>query len=336
MVYRNISNFYDDNVESSPILINDVCMSQEIFDSNNMTERNNLFKKYLPNELEFEIVNITNSQKCMACKGTMTPFSSNDNSNKCDPSKGYNEYYKRMRYLGNQNICCFKNDIQNDKVHYDLNGDQKDNLTCHPNFLKHGSLDCRSVKNKFCSLNSNIFTDERCKEHCTMSKLDCYDIKKEICNNPNKYKNNKKYCDTFCLENEGHCDNSIINFCKIKKNFKEPICSCVNSIFKNPEFQGINPKCIDKECMIHGYSTMALKNTTNKTTCPQVNCQLIVQNSGLEFNLKNNILKNNCGLSDTELLKHGDTTIHKEDNFNYLKYYLLFMFLIIIICILIK
>lgn len=328
---------YHEVVDSPQVLLTNVCMSKEIFKSNSPEKRIKMFNEYLPNKLEYKIIDINQSQECMACTGTMM-----QSHGKCVSSKGYNAYYKRIRYLGNKKKCCLKSNYEDNKINYDIHGNHtKALLTCDPKFLKYSSLNCREVKDTYCSVNNNIFTKDICKQHCEHAWVNCINIKKEICNDPIRFANNRKYCDNFCLQYEGHCDDSILNFCEKKENQNEKICSCVNSIYKNKEFQGINPKCVDKECMVHGYSTMALKNTTNKTSCPTINCQLIV-NSKMDLNMKNNILRNSCGMKESAIMEENKKDEkrkkieEKNKKFKNLIAYLGIMFLLISIYVYIK
>jgi hypothetical protein len=84
-----------------------------------------------------------------------------------------------------------------------------------------------------------------------------------------EFHNNKSMCDNFMLR----------EYCP--RNSRDPICSCINFSVKHPEL-GVNPSCIDKDCITRGYKTQSLQ----QTRCPSIiNCtmQNKMANSGIQI-----------------------------------------------------
>lgn len=282
------------------VLLDNSCMCSNLYWSKTEEERKDLFKEFLPNSLEYDIVDINNKQKCECC----TDMKKFDLNCKTEKQIGYNAYYVQSKYLGNKKLCCLRNSDQEneleEKVNFDRDGNYIKNLTCDPKF-KPWLLDCKNSLNSFCSINGNIFKKKECKNHCQRYPRDCINIKKNICNNLDNYKKNKIFCDEFCLLHEGECDQSMIAYCNEKPNLNDSICACINANLKNPHIYNINPKCFDLDCMVHGYTTKVLKNTTKQTSCPQTSCQIIVNSKDADIILKNNYLKNYCGNTNPEI-----------------------------------
>ena len=140
-----------DEIENSkkiqPILLTNVCMSQKVWDqSGTMVKRAEIFSHYLPNSSEYVITDMNDSQNCKTCDD----FENIDDQMKeadykCKTkTKGYNAFYKRIKYLGNKKICCLRKDQFDDKVDRDNNYNVVEKkLTCHPDFVRHGSTACR-------------------------------------------------------------------------------------------------------------------------------------------------------------------------------------------------
>lgn len=298
-------------------LLDNSCMHSNLFWSKKTEqERKDLFKEFLPNALEYEIVDINNDSKCECC----TDMKKYDSDCKVKKSIGYNAYYIQSKYLGNEKICCFRNIKEgtvDEKVNFDQDGNYIKNLTCNPN-LKPWLPGCKNSLNNFCSINGNIFQKEECISHCKRNPKDCINIKKSICNNLDTYTKNKFFCDDFCVEHEGTCDKSIISFCNDKQNLNDPICSCINADYKSDRIFNINPKCFNIDCMIHGYTTRALKSTTKQTNCPKTSCQIIVNSKNADITLKDNYIKNYCGDLDTKNFTNNQkNNLSFKNIFNY-------------------
>lgn len=100
---------------------------------------------------------------------------------------------------------------------------------------------------------------------------------------------NDPRCQSWCRANTALCDTRVIEFCRL--NPLSPFCTCINS---PANVKGIiNPACIDKKCLVSGYTTTNMK----QTACPSiVNCAVstALTNSGVI--MANTIpVQQNCG-----------------------------------------
>lgn len=327
MLSNNLLKYENQDInKQNKILLDNACMCSNIYLSKTEEERKDLFKEFLPNKLEYDIVEINNNLNCECCSN-MKKYDSNCNTPK---QLGYNAYYIQSKFLGNEKLCCFRDIKSNDKVDFDNEGNYIKNLTCDPKF-KPWLPNCKNSLNNFCNINGNIFKHTKCDSHCQRYPQDCLNIKKNICNNLETYIKNKTFCDEFCIQNEGECDSSITSYCNKKENIQDLICSCINANLKNNYLYYTNPKCFDIDCMIYGYTTKALKNTTKQTGCPKTSCQIIINSTNADTTLKNNYLHNYCGNIYPEI-----SISPKQKNKSFISLILLIILNILLVYLLIK
>lgn len=193
---------------------------------------------------------------------------------------------KHSRYLGDKYSCCLNNGP---------NGSKK---TCDPTLNASNNL-CDSTYKDYCK-GSKILNDKKCINWRNLRPTAAHETIKSYClNNLDDIK-----CQEWCkISGNGICDNAILDYCE---NNDDPFCSCVNSKLQNPKF-GVNPKCLDQDCIRHGYLTQNMKNAN----CPDiVNCEIQAKLNNSGVNLANFTINQNCGSKSIDNNETSSTDIN--------------------------
>jgi hypothetical protein len=120
-----------------------------------------------------------------------------------------------------------------------------------------------------CSNPDLLTTDPACRKWVRLSPDAAYDTMKSVCSN-SKYITSDA-CKEWCAKNPTACDQAVINWCSLEENANNPYCSCINSKINTPKY-GINPLCVDSQCLQYGYATANMRTAE----CPSIiNCDII-------------------------------------------------------------
>lgn len=114
-------------------------------------------------------------------------------------------------------------------------------------------------------------------------------------------------CKAWCKDNTAICDQYVQTYCDSHPS--DPYCACVKSPAKG--VGGINPKCIDANCLNTGYLTTAMKNTN----CPSIidcSIQTTLANTGIIFS-NTTPIQQNCG-NTTVVAQPGSTVVSPPNN----------------------
>jgi hypothetical protein len=215
-----------------------------------------------------------------------------DHDNCCGKERGY---YKRDGYLADADDCC-KN--LNPII---------DGQTCDPEFRGPFAEKCKETLTKYCSADpegdahkNTIFTKPVCKLWCaknTDNKATCDLKKKTLCDNPDNIKFPE--CKKWCLEHPGQCDDGMAKYCKEPKNSHDPVCACLHSFVEFKDRKKNNPKCVDNQCIVHGYSTAAMMHSPG-VKCENITCSVYYGIDKTDrVNINKNIINQTCGEETT-------------------------------------
>jgi hypothetical protein len=145
-----------------------------------------------------------------------------------------------------------------------------------------GSNDCISflMKNKTPETFDFIcnFTEDEVRELSSYNNQSKVDVEKW-----------KKICMSSCVH--GACDSFMWYECHKPHNKKNPKCACILS--KVNTVNGVNPFCIDKDCIRGGYATKGMLHSI----CPKNICTQIinVQKVKGDVSMEDINLEQNCG-----------------------------------------
>lgn len=210
-----------------------------------------------------------------------------DYENCCGNDQGY---YKRKKYLADNNECC--------KILNPTIGDK----TCDPEFRGPFADGCGTIMENYCindteqeAHKNKIFSQSSCSLWCSKNndnKEICNQRKGELCNDANNIEFPE--CKQWCLENPGKCDAGMSEYCKKPKNIHDPVCSCINSFIDFKDRDINNPRCVDKNCIVNGYSTAAMLN--NKIECQNISCDVYYDmDENKRVNIHENFISQTCG-----------------------------------------
>lgn len=198
-------------------------------------------------------------------------------------------HYKRTSYLADNKECC-KNLTST-----------IGNKTCNPAYRGPFTSECDTIMKEYCLDNTpeahknNIFTQPSCSLWCTKNdgtKEICKQKKTTLCNDANNLQSSE--CKQWCLENPGQCDKGMTDYCVKPENIHDPICTCINSFvdFKDRDIN--NPRCVDKNCILTGYSTAAMMN--NNVKCQNISCDVYYDmHENDRVNIHENYISQTCG-----------------------------------------
>lgn len=170
---------------------------------------------------------------------------------------------KHVSYLGSPTDCCLGRDTGKN--------------SCDPDY-RPGSAACDSALAAYCRVGDRMNSDNRCIQWGNVRPEGSRQIKSEYCLANLGVKECQTWCKNETVAGRGTCDNAMTNYCK-GAGANSAICSCINSKLADPNI-GINPKCIDSNCIRSGYITQNMYNTN----CPNItNCdvQMDIINTGI-------------------------------------------------------
>lgn len=209
---------------------------------------------------------------------------------------------KYSSYSGSPQSCC-TNDNKNG---------------CDPSWVPSNSA-CSSTMQNYCSMQeirtplgvlpgTDPISDPKCQEWMGAQPTVADPIWVSYCAN----KLDKQECKDWCSsQTGGQCDTIVTNWCKT--NPSDPYCACINSSVQDPKY-GINPKCVDANCIKSGFITQNMRITA----CPDLtNCdvQAKVINSGIS--MANIQISPNCGNknnNNTSTTAIGSTSVTNSTN----------------------
>jgi hypothetical protein len=170
-------------------------------------------------------------------------------------------------------------------------------------------------------------TSSQCAEYglSSTTSSQCLNTMATYCTKPENITD--PMCKTWCRSNTAYCDAAVRSYCAT--NPTDSYCSCINSKVDDPRY-GLNPLCVDKQCMDYGYATTNMRNTQ----CPSViNCTVKNQlvNSGVVFS--NNVATDqNCGTNDSTTNPTSDDSNDVSGTEPFLQKYLyVFIFFVFIL-----
>lgn len=296
-----------------------------------------------------------NTSACMACSGSATintkcgdefgPEWDKVGDTGCGSCRfngaviGRRAICQRTRYLGNNLSCCLgkgpggERTIEVPNIFDPPKFGQPNNtttvvipsnLSCDPNWTL-SSGGCDAAMANYCSLSDNATKDKKCIEwrnaRPTQAKATSINTIKA---NPDLLKDSDTQLFAKSLANSGDpsLDGAVTTYCS--KNPSDPLCTCIKSTATTS--LGINPKCVDAECLATGYMTANQASTAcpNETSCTQINN---LKNAGVSL-ISSIETSQTCGNQTTNNTDNTDTTI--ETSPNILLYVIIFIFVIMI------
>jgi len=151
--------------------------------------------------------------------------------------------FERGSFKGDVEKCC-------------LDGPRIDDegRTCHPDYT-FDNLKCKNIILRECLKDKSNFLrpGHVCAKYAVLYPGEGDEMMGDACNDPVIFNSERELCKSLCLELNGQCDTSSMQYCSTTEGNNDSYCSCIN------DTSDTNPICNNnKTCQIRGYITNAL------------------------------------------------------------------------------